>query len=155
MIIKEKIELLKAKFNIYYAQDVSWTTAVNYFIERKSNSGNTKTFSDTIMDVFNIIEQRVEILTFVPEIAGEINNKCLSRGLSAAFFYLSIEHFTQLMSKNKRPVLIKIYAVEKEIFKNFYQPMQEFGFIRHPKTSHVYGNLPELDIDVSDIKQLI
>lgn len=144
---KEKIPLLLIRYELCYHRE---DNCVEYFIVDKATK---KQISRAVIFSLNRGSKQINVSRFCPELYRQ--TKC--KYLSAACFYLLTHHFANIYQ------IPKAYRIcletRPETYKKFFSKLKDFHLhikgLKLCKSAEVCGNYPQLDMDVSMVKQKV
>ncbi|MBW1770835.1 MAG: hypothetical protein JRF64_02035 [Deltaproteobacteria bacterium] len=145
--VKEKIPLLLSRFDLcYYRED----NCVEYFIADKATN---KEISRAVILSLNRGSKEINVGRFCPELYKQTECKYLS----AACFYLLTHHFANIYHI---PKSYRIHLETRPVtYRKFFAKLRDFDLhvegLKLCKSAEVCGNYPQLDIDVSLIKEKV
>ena len=144
---EEKIPLLLSRYELCYHRE---DNCVEYFIADKATN---KQISRAVILSLNRCSKQINVSRFCPELYRQ--TKC--KYLSAACFYLLTHHFANIyhIPKTYRICL----ETRPETYRRFFSKLEDFHLqiegLKLCKSAEVCGNYPQLDIDVSMIKDKV
>jgi hypothetical protein len=142
---QEKIALLLSRYELCYCKE---GTCVEYFV---SDNATKEQISRAVILSLDIGSKRINVSRFCPELYRQIQCKYLS----AACFYLVTHHFAYIYHV---PRAYKIcLETRPETFESFFSKLKDFHLhvegLKFCNSAEVCGDYPQLDIDVSVIKE--
>ena len=144
---KEKMPILLARYELSHYQE---DDCIEYFI---SDRHTKEQISRAMIFSLNRPSQQINVVRFCPELYKQTGCKYLS----AACFYLLTHHFASIyhLPRQYRICL----ETRPETYRRFFSKLKDFRLhiegLKLCKSAEVCGNYPQLDIDVSMIKNKV
>jgi hypothetical protein len=144
---KQKIPILLSRYDLSYYQE---DNCIEYFIADKPTK---EPISRSIVFSMNRPSVRINVGRFFPEL--HVLTDC--RYLSAACFYLLAHHFAVMHH------IPKLYPIcletRPETYRRFFSKLEDFHFffegLKLCETAKVCGRYPQLDIDISMVREKV